>query len=362
MQKNQNINKIRAIACLLVLIYHCWVLCGSVPVRVPVLRDYIMYGGEIGVTAFFVLSGYGIWSSLYMTELSGSKIAFKPFILKRIKRIVPHYYFNLLVALLFTSAAVYVDRVHIMNILSHLFFFHSFSFSWHGAINGVLWTMSIIFQFYLIAIPLYYFVKKFKHWSVVIAVLFTVIAKYITLNYLWVEDELVYGGLAFFIPGRQLWTALDNFVIGMCAAQIANSRKKTVSHQLFSVGSILCVLLIYLHCLLGNRYGVGGRNIWNCTYYSILALIIGATIICVSNMKSDSKGLISRCLLWISRYEYGIYLWHLLIMNNTLSNSGLINGLVAQQRVLYVYIFWIACSVFTAYVMTTLISGVQKNK
>lgn len=59
MQKNQNVNIIRAIACMLVLIYHCWALCGSVTIRIPFLREYIMYGGTIGVTAFFVLSGFG---------------------------------------------------------------------------------------------------------------------------------------------------------------------------------------------------------------------------------------------------------------------------------------------------------------
>lgn len=222
--------------------------------------------------------------------------------------------------------------------------------------------MAIIFQFYLVAIPLYYFVKKFKHWSVVIAVLFTVIANYITLNYLWVEDELMYGNFAFSIPGRQLWTSLDNFVIGMCAAQIANSKKTTASHQLFSVGSILCALLISLHCWLGNRYGVWGRNIWNCTYHSILALIIGATIICASNIKNDSKGLISRGLLWISRYEYGIYLWHLLIMNNMLSNSGLVTELLSRGKVYYIYAIFVTCSILMGYVMTKLMSNIHIRK
>lgn len=260
MQKNLNINKIRAIACLLVLVYHCYALCGPVSVHIPFLHEYVVYGGTIGVTAFFVLGGYGIYSSLYAAELYDSKISFKEFIIKRIKRIVPHYYFNLLFALLFTSSAVYLDRIHFNNIISHLFFLHSFSFSWHGAINGVLWTMAITFQFYLIAIPMYRFVKKFKLWSVILAVIFTIIANYVTLNYFWIADETVYGNFAFSIPGRQLWTALDNFVIGMYVAQVVNTKKRSMPHRLWAAGGVFVCTADILHLSTGKSLWCLGQR------------------------------------------------------------------------------------------------------
>lgn len=310
-QKNQNVNMIRAIACLLVLLYHCWALCGSIPIHLPILREYIAYGGVIGVTTFFLLSGYGIYFSLYGTELSGSEITFKSFMIKRVKRIVPHYYFNIFIALLFTGSAVYINRSHIMNIISHFLFVHSFNIGWHGAINGVLWTMAIIFQFYIVAIPLYYFVKKLKYWSVIVAILFTIAAQYTTLNHFWVIDENLYGSFAYSIPGRQLWTSLDNFVVGMYVAHITKNERKRTFRCRYIIGCILCILLIYIHCLLGNRYGVWGRRLWNCSYHSILAVVIGILVFCASNIKNITNMLISRVLLWIAKYEYGIYLWHL---------------------------------------------------
>ena len=357
MPKFHNIDKIRAGACLLVLVYHCWALCGGLPIRIPVLREYISYGGVIGVTIFFVLSGYGIYSSLQAAELSDSKISFTRFMRKRIQRIVPHYYLNILIALLFTSSAVYVSRYHFDNIISHLFFFHNFNLDWHGAINGVLWTMAIIFQFYLIAIPLYYFVKKFRHWSVLIALAFTITAQYITLNYLWVIDDGIYGSFAYSIPGRQIWTSLDNFVIGMYVAHLVNSPKSKPSYIPCTIGFIICVFLIYLHCLLGNTYGVWGRNIWNCSFHSLLALIIGLLFFCACNAKNTAVSPLSRILLWVGKYEYGIYLWHLLIINNLLANSSLLQELLAQQKCLFAYFILISCSILTGYIMTNLISN-----
>lgn len=357
MHKLHNIDKIRATACLLVLVYHCWALCGSAPINIPILREYISYGGVIGVTAFFILSGFGIYTSLYATESSGSEIKFTHFMSKRIKRIVPHYYFNLLVALLFTGSAVYLSRYHVTNIISHLFFFHSFSLDWHGAINGLLWTMAIIFQFYIIAIPLYYFIKRFKHWGVMVTILFTIAAQYVTLNYLWVIDDTVYGSFAYSIPGRQLWTSLDNFAIGMYVAHLTNSKKQSTSHILYTFGCLICVFLIYLHCLLGNKLGVWGRSIWNSSFHSLLALLIGLLFICACNSKNTANTLLSRLLLWIGKYEYGIYLWHLLIMNNLLANSSFLQELLAQQKYVYAYSILISCSVFTGYIMTNLISN-----
>lgn len=357
MRKIYNIDKIRAAACLLVLGYHCWALCGGNGIRLPVLREYISYGGVIGVTIFFVLSGYGIYSSLLATERSGGKIAFGKFMGKRIRRVVPHYYLNLLVVLLFTGSAVYLTLPHVNNILSHLFFFHNFYFDWHGAINGSLWTMAVIFQFYLIAIPLYFFVKKCRHWAVVAAVAFTVAAQYVTMNHLWVLDETVMGSFAFSIPGRQLWTSLDNFVIGMYAAHLVNSKPQSRRHWPWAIGGILCAAAIYGHCLLGNRYGVWGRELWNFVYHSILALIIGVLFLCAANMKNNRDSLISRALLWVGKYEYGIYLWHLPIINNLLAHSALLQAMLTPRRIILAYVMLVTCSVVTGVVMTRLVSG-----
>ena len=63
-ERNYNIDLIRAMALLLVIVYHSWVVCGSQPISWPIINTIIILGGELGVTAFFILSGYGIYCSL----------------------------------------------------------------------------------------------------------------------------------------------------------------------------------------------------------------------------------------------------------------------------------------------------------
>ena len=183
----------------------------------------------------------------------------------------------------------------------------------------------------------------------------TITAQFLTLNHFWIIDENVYGSFAFSIPGRQLWTSLDNFVIGMYVAHLTATRKESTHHIPYTIGCITGALLIYLQCLLGNRYGVWGRNLWNCSFHSLLAIVLGTLILCACNAK-NSNSLFSRMLLWIAKYEYGIYLWHLLIINNLLTNSGLLRELLAQQKLFWVYLILISCSVLVGYIMTHLLS------
>lgn len=338
MARIQNIDKFRGVACLLVVLYHCYALTGLLPFGIPVLRDGIKMGGTVGVTMFFLLSGYGIYFSINRLE-NKNQLNYSTFLKARIKRIVPQYYFNIAIMLLFTSSVVYLAKEHFLTILSHLLFFHSWSFDWHGAINGVLWTMSVIFQFYLIAIPLYKLMKKIGNvWIVaVISVVFTILMKWLMLNYIWVEDETIYGAYAYFIPGRQIVTSLDNFVCGMCVASI-NVRRKEITGitkiQRFGIG--LNIIIFAVLCVCAVKYGISGRNIWCYSWYSLLAVNLALFMCCISCPSKD--GLISRFLLFISKHEYGIYLWHLPVISNVVNNSQGIRKLIDKQNGIMLYI------------------------
>lgn len=162
LKRNKSIDILRAGALLIVLTYHLWVLTGSVAIMLPIVDTIVPLGGELGVTLFFLLSGYGIYYSLKITEQKNGKIKYLVFLKKRLKRILPQYYFNLIFLLLFTGAAVYLSVEHILDILTHFLLIHNLFPDYHGAINGVLWTMGVIFQFYLVAIPIYSFIKKVR--------------------------------------------------------------------------------------------------------------------------------------------------------------------------------------------------------
>ena len=93
-ERIRQIDIIRGFTILLILIYHSWVVCGSVDIKVPVIDIFVRLGGEIGVTMFFMLSGYGIYCSIRKMESKG-ELSFDVFIKKRAVRILPQYYVSL---------------------------------------------------------------------------------------------------------------------------------------------------------------------------------------------------------------------------------------------------------------------------
>lgn len=338
-ERNLNVDKIRGIACLLVLLYHCYALTGKLPIGIPVIKDLIIKGGCIGVTIFFVLSGYGIYLSLQEMEKRNS-LNFASFIKKRFVRIAPHYYFNIFALLILSSSVVYLSKEHWRSILWHIFFIHSWSFETHGSINGALWTMSVIFQFYLFAIPLYKIVREKNHFWVLGGVIaFTIVFKWIMINYLWITDESVYGTFAFMIPTRQFVTSIDNFVIGMVAAKVVNYRKGD-NQDIFRKKVICGLSFIYIIVLteIAMKHNIYEKSILGYCWFSFLAIGIGILLVACD---FDSKTtLLGRFSIFISKHEYAIYLWHLPILYNlTSGNSAFVNYLLDFSSGLPFYLF-----------------------
>ena len=342
MERKRNVDGMRAVALLLVLFYHCWVLMGSAPINLPVASVLIPLGGEVGVTTFFVLSGFGIAFSLRTQEDKG-KLAIGHFLRKRAKKILPQYYFSIIIALLFTEAAIYLDKQHMSNIFAHVLLVHNFSVKCHGAINGVLWTMGLTFQFYLIAIPLYYVLKKSNFTGIFGSIFITVLCKYIIYQIVYsfhVEQYI-------FIYSRQLISCLDNFVIGMGIALCYKQKKLKTSWKAV-IGIIVGAFFLYIICRWGLNGGVYVNNYSGYIWHSILAICIGIILFSLCCIP-DINSIISDIWEFLSRYEYGIYLYHLLIIQNLIQRIGWIQNAINNQN-------WFGC--YTVLIGVSIIWGV----
>jgi peptidoglycan/LPS O-acetylase OafA/YrhL len=114
--------------------------------------------GHIAVAAFIVISGFCLQLSLFGGGDGRIKSA-KKFFTRRARRILPAYYGCLAVSL---AVAVYITpQLHGMpfemyvpatreNVLAHLFLVHNFSPQWMYKLNGVLWSISIEAQLYIL--------------------------------------------------------------------------------------------------------------------------------------------------------------------------------------------------------------------
>lgn len=349
MERNRNIDIIRACSIILIILYHVMAIMGNGNhiVNFFMIKDFISYGGEIGVTLFFILSGLGITYSIHYREVSGRPYKWMEFMKKRADRIVPQYYFCVLALVVFTDCAVFLSNAGIFQVISHLGFFHNFTVISSGSINGALWTMGTIMRFYLFALPLYKAVRKKPFLTLAVSVVITVLSK---MTAYAIIDIYELGNTGYYFTyGRELITSLDNFVVGMVVGNFLVSKESgALSKYGGNWRKVLCIIfnIIAVDVLI---YISKSRNIWANTrtawiWHSCLALVLGHFIWNAANLQFEFKGKVSSILLWISKYEYGIYLWHIVIIYNLYGKSLWMQQIAQKSYIISAaIIFLISC-------------------
>lgn len=329
------IDILRAIALLYMVIYYIFVITG-IRFQAETINNIISFGGEIGVSIFFVISGYSIYKSLDKQK----DFHYGTYIKKRLKRIGPHYYISIIIALLFTSAVVYLNKKHLLNILTHFFFLHNLFFEYHGAISGVLWTMGVIFQFYLIAPLLKKWIDKHPLITVLFSLIFSCIIKTFLYKYFYVK-ELDYW--YYFIYGRQLFNTLDAFVLGMFVSKYAENKLS----RLNKIGLLISLIFLIFMILLGsnslvifNTSSIYSFSIKGILYFYIIDIIIAIIIYFLSKLKYKENK-IKKVFLFISKYEYAIYIWHLLILNSLMNNVSFATNILKYNPLIIMIVLLI---------------------
>ena len=156
------IDGLRAIAVLMVFAYH---------LRLPFAR-----GGLLGVTVFFVISGFLITRILVSELESTGTIDMKKFWIRRIRRLLPAV-LAMEAVLIFVSAVF--NRVLFTkaceDLLSVIFcynnwrqIFNQISYFENAGVPSPLthcWSLAIETQFYMIYPLLLIFIKKYKNWK-----------------------------------------------------------------------------------------------------------------------------------------------------------------------------------------------------
>jgi peptidoglycan/LPS O-acetylase OafA/YrhL len=146
-----NFDLMRLVAALLVVVSHTFPLAGRPPFRIMGVEDL----GALGVSVFFVISGYLVSASYERDP--------KSYLLKRILRIEPGLIASLAVtvALLglvttapaadyWPQAALYVARNALLYPATYELPGVFQGVPMAGVVNGVLWTLRLEFTFYLV--------------------------------------------------------------------------------------------------------------------------------------------------------------------------------------------------------------------
>ncbi len=308
---------LRALAVIAVVIYH--------------MNATALQSGLLGVTIFFVLSGYLITGLLIREWSTTKKINLPQFWLRRVRRLFPAIVFVLLGTIVLTGVFAPDMLTKLRNdIVAALLFFTNWWYIFQdvsyfeamGAPSPVthFWSLAIEEQFYLIWPPLLLllFSKRVKKRHIQLGLFVAAIASAAAMAILYspqADPSRVYYGtdtrafslligafLAFEFPparvnghGRQGFTARDRKIaLGVGSAALAG----------------ILVMMVAVNGYSPFLY-YGG--------IALLSLLAGALIITLADGRSPlARFFALRPLVWIGKLSYSIYLWHyplLLLMN-----------------------------------------------
>lgn len=194
--------------------------------QVALFQNYIgLFNTRLAIDGFFVISGFLIAKS-YVNSKN-----IKDYIFKRIKRIVPAYFFVILLCAIFfcfisteSISGYFLNSQFWYYLLANLTFQNYIQPCLPGvfqdnlmcAVNGALWTIKIEEAFYLL-IPIFYLITKLKKKNIytlsIIVYLFSIayFNYFVSENMYRIAKQLP-GALAFFAVGILLYSNFKFFL------------------------------------------------------------------------------------------------------------------------------------------------------
>lgn len=282
------------------------------------------YCGNLGVRIFFVISGFIITWLLLQEAKSNGGISLKDFYIRRIARIFPAYYTYLAVVFFLDRAGLLNGGSNIQRILNILFLAN------YGPCEGptgVLWSLGVEEQFYLLWPGVFVIFRLFKEKKKALIILIGVIVCSTILrgiNTLCWKNQETY----FWLHRFSFLFHMDIIAWGCVGAFIAFYWSKVVQFLAFHVFKVLffATFIITLPYTAQTIDGYGIETVFGPTLEGLGAILI----IIVSVAKSDLflfRILNLRPVIWLGTISYSLYLWHSVFTGNLLQKYGISQNL-----------------------------------
>lgn len=290
--------------------------------------------GWLGVDLFFVISGFVIGLSAFAAiDQHGTSGFRSPFWRRRVVRIVPLHYLTCLVYIVFITPDLLFQKIW-PNLLSHALFVQNLIPAWHGAINGVNWSLAAEMQFYLLILVIAPWLRSAAVWKVIAALVGVTWAWRFGAWYVLDPKDL---NVAFNLwrVATELPGMLDEFAAGLLLARFIRSapgerflaaaqRGKAPVLAVAAVAALLWWLCLSLYW----AYSVFWFFPAMVTLFRTPLALAYALVLLVACTLSGTAWLrITAPLRYLGTVSYGIYLWHLPV----LLSLKRINGLPADR-------------------------------
>lgn len=305
-----NFNLIRLFAAAQVAFYHIF---SMLDVHVTYAHSLIIkiLGLFPGVPIFFFISGY-----LISKSWESSKSSYQYFI-KRALRIFPALFLSIMLALFLTYISGYFSSVAftIQDILiliaakMTILQFYNPDFLRHygdGVMNGSLWTITVELQFYILIPIIYWIITKSTNRTLILSI-FLILTLISNLAYKYFASEYPdYTLVKLFKVSFSAWIYM--FIAGIIV------QKNFELFYKYLAGRFIAILGCYfLASTIGLFLGADFGNAMNPILFFILILVIFSA--------AYSKPTLSDKILGSNDISYGVYIYHMPIVNYLIYNG-----------------------------------------
>jgi len=310
----KNLDGLRAIAAFAVIFFHIALFFklpqNAISPFLYFLFSFGGHGGSLGVTFFFILSGFLITYLMFGEQEKNAKLNIPFFYLRRVLRIWPLYYLTVLIGFmafpLFSRLAGEIYAETASPWLYALFavnFDHIYNAMPKSGILAVHWSVAIEEQFYLLWPLVFYFFSKKKSFPYLLFL-------------------IVIGSEVFYLLGKSsiisYYHLLSNFrflAFGALLSWFCYFKSENVTRFLNKINKplnfiiyVVCISLLLFHQEIIDKF-IFLKPLYQC----ILFLFFGF-VIAEQNFSKNSFFKIGsfKFLTWLGKISYGLYLTHMI--------------------------------------------------
>jgi peptidoglycan/LPS O-acetylase OafA/YrhL len=298
---NNNIDFLRAISVLAVLVYH---------LEIFFFDKQILRGGFLGVDIFFLISGYLITFILIKDFTLTKKFNFLNFFSRRVTRILPTLIFTILLSFFIATFILLPESLEVFknSSFSSLMFFSNYffllkEFNYGENLSSYVpllhtWSLSVEWQFYLIYpfILLLLFKKKTKFF------LFLIIVLSLIMLHFFSKPEL--SSLNFYSLHFRVW----EFLIGALIFLYKNDLQKFFNKKNF----LLVTTINYLSLLLIFLSMLYFKDAKSFPSFLTLTILIPTGILIITKKNDNVINFLFNFKLtkYLGKMSYSLYLIH----------------------------------------------------
>lgn len=319
-----NLNGIRFIAALSVMIYHFY--------------GFNVLNGHLGVILFFVLSGFLITFLLFEEQESTGYVSLKNFYFRRVLRIWPLFFFVIILSFLinFYGWRHECEITKYYNYLPYYIFFLpnlAFVMRMDLPFISILWSIGSEEQFYLLwPMLIKFFRKNFLLIISLIFILFTFtphIIDYVNHNYYSNHNIILY-----YCSNMLLRMSFSSMATGALLAYLIRFYPKYLNFIFLRSVQVICVILTLFFWIHNVEFKFNDQ-----TY----AILFGIIIVNASFNPKNIIKLENRVFNFLGKISYGLYVYHQI----TFSFTFFLIGYLGLNNIIVGFPAFISCVLIT---------------